>query len=203
MSAATEIDRVQAIVDPIASDLHLDVYDIERRGGTIRITLDTPAGSERGINMDELALATRLISRQMDEVDPIPGHYTLEVTSPGLERQLRTAAHFQREIGKKVTVRLADPAADPRRVDGQLVSADEHSATLLLDTGDERSIDISAIDKARTVFEFGPKPKPGKPKPGAAKPGTSKAGAGTSKATKKPKSSVSKSLSSKKETQPS
>ena len=42
MSAATEIDRVHAIVDPIASDLHLDVYDIERRGGTIRITLDSP-----------------------------------------------------------------------------------------------------------------------------------------------------------------
>jgi len=198
MSAATEIDRVQAIVDPIASDLHLDVYDIERRGGTIRITLDSPAGAERGINMDELALATRLISRQMDEVDPIPGHYTLEVTSPGLERQLRTAAHFQREIGKKVTVRLADPSADPRRVDGQLVSADERSATLLLDSGDERSIDITAIDKARTVFEFGPKPKPGKPKAGAPK-----AGAGTSKATKNPKSSVSKSPSSKKETQPS
>ena len=171
MSAATEIDRVRAIVDPIASDLHLDVYDIERRGGTIRITLDSPAGSERGINMDELALATRLISRQMDEVDPIPGHYTLEVTSPGLERQLRTAAHFQREIGKKVTVRLADPSADPRRVDGQLVSADERTATLLLDSGDERSIDITAIDKARTVFEFGSKPKPGKPKPGAPKAG--------------------------------
>jgi ribosome maturation factor RimP len=193
MSAATEIDRVQAIVDPIASDLHVDVYDIERRGGTIRITLDSPAGSERGINMDELALATRLISRQMDEVDPIPGHYTLEVTSPGLERQLRTAAHFQREIGKNVTVRLADTSADPRRVDGQLVSADEHTATLLLANGEERSIDITAIDKARTVFEFGPGPKPGAAKPGA----------GKSKATKNPKPPVSKSLSSKKETQPS
>ena len=201
MSAATEIDRVQAIVDPIASDLHVDVYDIERRGGTIRITLDSPAGSERGINMDELALATRLISRQMDEVDPIPGHYTLEVTSPGLERQLRTAAHFQREIGKNVTVRLADPSADPRRVDGQLVSADEHTATLLLDNGEERSIDITAIDKARTVFEFGPKPKPGKPKPGTAKSGAAKAG--KPKSTKNPKPSASKSLSSKKETQPS
>lgn len=197
MSAATEIDRVQAIVDPIASDLHVDVYDIERRGGTIRITLDSPAGSERGINMDELALATRLISRQMDEVDPIPGHYTLEVTSPGLERQLRTAAHFQREIGKNVTVRLADPSADPRRVDGQLVSADEHTATLLLDNGEERSIDITAIDKARTVFEFGPKPKPGAAKPGAGKT------TGKPKATKNPKPSASKSLSSKKETQPS
>jgi ribosome maturation factor RimP len=212
MSAATEIDRVQAIVDPIAADLHVDVYDIERRGGTIRITLDSPAGSERGINMDELALATRLISRQMDEVDPIPGHYTLEVTSPGLERQLRTPAHFQREIGKPVTVRFADPSADPRRLDGQLVAADEHTATLLLDSGDERVVTISAIDKARTVFAFGPKPKPGREKSGSAKPGGKsgavKSGSGTSGSAKNSKPRDSKSNSSKasistKETQPS
>jgi ribosome maturation factor RimP len=73
------------------------------------------------------------------------------------------------------------------------VSADEHSATLLLDSGEERSIAITAIDKARTVFAFGPGPKPGAAKPGA----------GKSKATKNPKPSASKSLSSKKETQSS
>jgi len=138
MSAATEIDRIQAIVGPIASDLRLDVYDIERRGGTIRITLDSAPGSETGINLDEIALATRLISRQLDEDDPIPGHYTLEVTSPGLERQLRTPAHFQREVGKSVTIRLSDPSADPRRLDGALVAADDRTATLLLASGEER-----------------------------------------------------------------
>ncbi len=160
MSAATEIDRIQSIVAPIASDLHLDVYDIERRGGTIRVTLDTAPGSEAGINLDELALATRLISRQLDEDDPIPGHYTLEVTSPGLERHLRTAAHFRREVGKAVTVRLSDPNADPRRLDGSLVAADDHTATLLLASGEQRVIDIASIDKARTVFAWGPKEKP-------------------------------------------
>jgi ribosome maturation factor RimP len=166
MSTATEIQRVTAIVEPIAADLQLEVYDIERRGGTIRVTLDTPAGSAAGVNLDELALATRLISRQMDEVDPVAGHYTLEVTSPGLERQLRTAAHFQREIGKRVTVRLTDPAADPRRIDGQLIAADDTTATLLLDSGDESVVAINDIDRARTVFIWGPKPKPGKPNPG-------------------------------------
>ena len=160
MSAATEIDRIQAIVGPIASDLRLDVYDIERRGGTIRITLDSAPGSETGINLDEIALATRLISRQLDEDDPIPGHYTLEVTSPGLERQLRTPAHFQREVGKSVTIRLSDPSADPRRLDGALVAADDRTATLLLASGEERVVDITSIDKAHTVFAWGPKEKP-------------------------------------------
>jgi ribosome maturation factor RimP len=214
MSAATEIDRVQAIVDPIASDLHLDVYDIERRGGTIRITLDSPPGSDRGINMEELALATRLISRQMDEVDPIPGHYTLEVTSPGLERQLRTAAHFQREVGKDVTVRLADASADPRRLDGHLVAADERTATLLLDSGEERIVDISAIDKARTVFAFGPKPKPGKSKAASGKSKATKSNAATEATTAGPDTTTRKTATpeaalaatpsiSNKETQPS
>jgi len=162
MSAATEIDRVQALVEPIASDLGLDVYDVERRGATIRVTLDTPPGSDGGITLDTLSLATRLVSRELDHDDPIAGHYTLEVTSPGLERPLRTPAHFRREVGKDVTVRLRDPQADPRRVQGRLVAADDGAATLLLDDGTERIIEFDAVDKARTVFEWGPKPKPGK-----------------------------------------
>lgn len=162
MSASTEIDRVHALVAPIAADLQLDVYDIERRGATVRVTLDTPPGSEGGITLDSLSLATRLISRELDHEDPIAGHYTLEVTSPGLERQLRTPAHFQREVGKTITIRLRDPQADPRRVQGALTAADERTATLLLDDGTERVVSIDDVDKARTVFEWGPKPKPGK-----------------------------------------
>ena len=162
MSASTEIDRVHALVAPIAADLQLDVYDIERRGATMRVTLDTPPGSDGGITLDSLSLATRLISRELDHEDPIAGHYTLEVTSPGLERQLRTPAHFQREVGKTITVRLRDPQADPRRLQGALIAADDRDATLLLDDGTERSVALDDIDKARTVFEWGPKPKPGK-----------------------------------------
>ena len=169
MSASTEIDRVHALVAPIAADLQLDVYDIERRGGTVRITLDTPPGSESGITLDSLSLATRLISRELDHEDPIAGHYTLEITSPGLERQLRTAAHFQREVGKTISIRLRDPQADPRRVQGVLAGADDRGATLLLDDGTERTIALDDVDKARTVFEWGPKPKPGKQPSGAKK----------------------------------
>ena len=162
---ATELERVRTLVDPIASDLDLDVYDVERRGKTLRVTLDTPPGSDGGISLDVLSLATRLINRELDHEDPIASAYTLEVTSPGLERVLRTAAHFQREVGKDITVRLAGHAVaegEQRRVDGKLVSADEHTATLLLDDGTERTVQIDEVDKARTVFEWGPKPKPGK-----------------------------------------
>lgn len=159
-----EIQTITELVEPIVGDLGLELYDIERRSGTIRITIDTPPGSEGGVDLDTIALATRLVSREMDHEDPIPGQYTLEVTSPGLERQLRTPRHFQREIGKDVTVRLVGNAVadgEQRRIDGKLVDADDTTASILTEAGDERVIAIADVEKARTVFVWGPAPKPG------------------------------------------
>jgi ribosome maturation factor RimP len=163
MTDSPVLQRVRELVEPIASDLDLDLYDLEQRGATLRVTIDTPPGSETGVDMDKLALATRLISREMDHHDPMPGRYTLEVTSPGVERTLRTPAHFQREIGKTVQVRLADTTVDQRRFEGVLVAADDTAATLRLDDADltEHVIAYADIDRARTVFVWGPQPKPG------------------------------------------
>jgi ribosome maturation factor RimP len=160
------LERVRTLVEPIASDLSLEIYDVEQRGGTIRVTLDTPPGSEGGVNLDTLALATRLVSRELDHVDPVPGRYTLEVTSPGVERTLRTPAHFQREVGKTVNIRLADVAGDDRRMEGVLMSADDRGATIQIagpETGEpiDRVVPYEHIDRARTVFVWGPSPKPG------------------------------------------
>jgi ribosome maturation factor RimP len=158
------IRRVRELVEPIASDLRLDLYDVEQRGGTMRVTLDTPPGSATSVDLDQLALATRLISRELDHADPIPGRYTLEVTSPGVERTLRTPAHFAREIGKSVSVRLANVDAEQRRFEGVLVAADDTTATIRVAEGGElvdRRIELASIDRARTVFEWGPQPKPG------------------------------------------
>lgn len=162
---ANELERVRELVEPITSDLDLDLYDVERRGGTVRITVDTLPGSDGGISLDALSLATRLISRELDHEDPITTQYTLEVTSPGLERTLRTPAHFQREVGKDVTIRLVGHAVsegEARRIDGKLIAADDTTATLLTAEGDERIVTVADVDKARTIFEWGPKPKPGK-----------------------------------------
>jgi ribosome maturation factor RimP len=156
--------RVRELVVPIASDLGLELYDLEQRGGTMRVTLDTPPGSPGGVTLDDLALASRLISRELDAHDPVPGHYTLEVTSPGVERALRTPAHFRREIGKVVAIRLSDVGHDERRVTGTLIAADDTSATVAVD-GPEgpvpRTVAYDQIDRAKTVFEWGPAPKPG------------------------------------------
>jgi ribosome maturation factor RimP len=179
------------MVAPLVADMKLDLYDIEYRGGVLRITIDTPPGSPGGVTLDEIALLTRMIGRDFDHDDPMPGHYTLEVTSPGLERTLRTVAHFQREIGKTVNVRLRDVAAGDRRVQGVLVAATEAECVVRLDDAElsERTIPYSQIDRAKTVFVWGPAPKPGKApaaKSGAAKPAGRKPGATTKPGAAKP-----------------
>lgn len=164
--------RVRELIVPIATDLGLDLYDLEQRGGTLRVTLDTPPGSPGGITLDKLSLASRLVSKELDQHDPIPSRYTLEVTSPGVERTLRNPEHFQREVGKLISIRLADIAratpgtssAADRRIQGVIVSADEHAVTLLVGDGADAAEQVVAyrqIDRARTVFEWGPQPKPG------------------------------------------
>jgi len=162
------LERVQQLVSPVASDLGLEVYDVEHRGGTLRVTLDTPPGSTDGVTLDQLALASRLVSRQLDEHDPVPGRYTLEVTSPGVERALRTPAHFQRELGKVVAIRLSDVGHDERRVTGTLVAADDTTATVRVDGPDgpsERVVPLAQIDRAHTVFVWSGAPKPTGAKP--------------------------------------
>jgi ribosome maturation factor RimP len=146
-------DKILALVAPIVADMRLDLYDFEFNGGIVRITIDTPPATEGGVTLDQLALVTRLIGRDLDHHDPIPGHYTLEVSSPGLERNLRTPAHFQRELGKPVNVRLRAQVDGQRRLQGVLVAADDTTATIRVDDV-ERVVAIDMIDRAKTVFHW-------------------------------------------------
>lgn len=162
------VARVREAVTPIISDLGLDLYDLEQRGGTVYVTVDTPAGSESGITIESLALVHRLLDKQLDQDGDLLTRIGLEVSSPGVERSLRRPEHFRRELGKLIAIRLSDVESADRRVQGELASADDQSVTIRLADGD-RTIAYSQIDRARTVFEWGPQPKPGhgpKPKPG-------------------------------------
>lgn len=164
MSDNAVIERVTRMVAPLVAQMHLDLYDIEFRGGTLRITIDTPPGTEGGVDLEMISLVTRMISRDFDHDDPVPGKYNLEVTSPGLERTLRTALHYQREVGKTVALRLRDPLDGERRMQGVLVAATDTDITIRLDDAElsERRIPHTQIDRARTMFIWGPAPKPGK-----------------------------------------
>lgn len=167
MSEESAIERrLHSLIDPIVADLALDLYDLDYAGGVLKVTVDTPPGSPGGIDVDTLAQCTRLISRELDHSDPIPGHYTLEVSSPGLERTLRTPRHFQREVGKEVSIRLRNVENGERRITGLLVAADDQAATVRAmgpqaESTDHRVV-YDQIDRAKTVFVWEAAPKPGK-----------------------------------------
>jgi ribosome maturation factor RimP len=154
------VERVRATVEPLMAHQSLTVYDVEHSGSTVRILLDGPDG----IDLDEIAHMTRLISVALDEADPIPGKYTLEVSSPGLERPLRTPDHFRGAVGSTVSVKTVPDYEGERRIKGVLSAADASGIAV-----DAHMLRYDDIDKARTVFEWGPAPKPGKTKQAADK----------------------------------
>ena len=167
-------NKVAGLVAPMAEALGLQIYDIDYSGGTLRVVLDTPPGQPAGVSLDDLSLVTRQLGRELDHSDPVPGRYTLEVTSPGLERTLRRPEHYAREIGKTLNVRLHTPVNGSRRLQGQLVAATSFVVTVrdaetLVDT----EVAISDIERARTVFEWGAAEKPGKSPKKATKKATS------------------------------
>ena len=161
------------------------MYDLEYNGGIVKITVDTPPGSPGGIDVDQLSQCTRLISRELDHDDPVPGHYTLEVSSPGLERNLRLPRHFQRETGKSAAIRLQNVMNGERRLSGVIESAGADTFLLRLANGEERIIPYDQIDRAKTIFVWAAQAKPsnknGKGTKAGAKGTKKSASTGTSK----------------------
>lgn len=153
------VERVRSVVTPFVVDHQLELYDVELTGGALRILVDRPGGAD----LEAIGALTRAISNALDEVDPLPGRYTLEVSSPGLERPLRTPAHFAAAVGETVGIKTVPGCPGERRVEGTLVATDESGITVETPEG-SRSLALDEIEKARTVFSWGPAPKPGGPK---------------------------------------
>jgi ribosome maturation factor RimP len=118
----------------------------------LKVTLDR----EGGIDLETIAEATRRISREFDLLDPISSKYTLEVSSPGLERVLRTEDHWRRAMGSLVQVKLKRHAEGERRVDGEIRSIEEGVATLALDGGELLQVHLDDVDRAKTRLLWGP-----------------------------------------------
>ena len=151
-------DRVRDLVAPICTDLGLELYDVEHTGGKVRVTVERPGG----VDLEALSIATRLISRELDERDPVPGRCELEGSSPGLERSLRLPAHFQRAVGSTVSIRLHPGAGEERRLAGTLTDADDEGITVQVEGTGAVQVPYGDIERARTTFAWGGQPKPGK-----------------------------------------
>ncbi len=141
-------DRVRELIEPLLGEQGLEVVDVEHSGATLRITVDRAAGG--GIDLDTIANASEVVSTALDRADPIPGRYTLEVSSPGIERALRTPAQFCRHVGSLVALKTRPGTEGDRRVEGTLEAADAGGVVV-----GGRTFAYADIERAHTVFSWG------------------------------------------------
>ncbi len=145
------------LVKPLVDATGLELWDVEINPRTVRVLVDRPGG----VDLESLTTLARAVSEELDgREDLSPGsQYQLEVSSPGIERTLRTPDHFQRFVGSEVAVKTTVPVEGSRRLQGTLVAADEAGITIAL-AARPQELPYDQIQKARTVLVWGPPAKP-------------------------------------------
>ena len=137
------------LLEPAVAALQFDLVDVEfagaARGGVLRVFIDRDGAA---VTVDDCARVSGVVGEVLDRADPIPGRYTLEVSSPGVDRVLRTPAHFERFVGERVFVELKLPLDGRRRFVGVLRRAGGESIGLDVD-GREFELPFDRIQKAR------------------------------------------------------
>jgi len=145
---------VEALVGPVVEASGLELWEVSFRGEGGRSVLRVEVDREGGVDLDTIAAVSERLSRRLDLEDFGPRGYTLEVSSPGLERPLRTPGHFGRSVGQKVKVKTKEPVSGSKVHEGALVSADAE-AIVVASEGGELRVPYADIASARTVFEWG------------------------------------------------
>jgi ribosome maturation factor RimP len=152
------LEEIRDLADAVTRRRDLRLWDVEMGGqpgrSILRIYID---GKDGSVDLDTVAEVSEELSRALDLRDPIPGRYTLEVSSPGLERSLRQPEHFALSVGKNVTVKTKDPMhGNSHRIDGKVVDANDSTVRLAVQDEDEAEVAVpyDAIKSARTVFEW-------------------------------------------------
>ena len=147
-------ERVRTIIQPTADELGYYLWNVEfvKEGADyiLRVTIDT----DEGITIDDCERMTRAIDPILDEHDPIEEGYLLEVSSPGIERELTRDDHFALCVGEKVEVRLFAPVDGSKVFVGILGEIDEEGCVPVDVAGTIRRFPRAAIAKIRTVFDF-------------------------------------------------
>ena len=138
------------LLEPTVEGLGYELADLEvrlgGRSGVVRLFIDKPDG----ITLDDCETVSHAVSALLDVEDPVPGHYDLEVSSPGLNRKLTKPEHFERFRGEEVKVELRFPIEGRKRFRGRLKASDTDNIQVVVD-GEEYVLPIATIDTARLV----------------------------------------------------
>jgi ribosome maturation factor RimP len=149
--------EIAALLAPTIGSLGLELLGVEYLpspgGAVLRLYIDTPEGDERAVGIEDCEKTSREVSAQLDVADPISSNYTLEVSSPGVDRPLFTAAQFRRfqDGNAKVTLKL--PMDGRRRLQGRIVRVEGDMVAFDVD-GSEMVVAVENIEKARLVPDW-------------------------------------------------
>jgi ribosome maturation factor RimP len=160
-------ENIRDLAEPIVAAAGLELWDVEVASGLVRVLVDQPAG----VGLEALSAASRALSAALDEHDDVvgSGRYDLEVSSPGIERTLRTPEHYRRYVGTEIAVKISPPVEGSRRFRGTLVEVTPTGIALSLGDEEGRSVALGYpdIQRAHVVAVWGPTAPPGKTAPPA------------------------------------
>lgn len=141
---------LESDVKKMVESIGLSLYDtaiLSENDQTIyRVSVTAPGG----VSLDKCVEASHLISPLLDVTAPVSGDYRLEVSSPGIERRLKTLSHFAQSIGEKVVFSTIDKA----KYEGELIAVANEEITIKTKEGEEQKIPYRSISKAKTYFEW-------------------------------------------------
>lgn len=150
------IETIREIIEPVLRDLGFELVEVQLRKERVGLVLRLIIYKDGGIGLEDCSRVSREVGYLLEVDEPISGAYTLEVSSPGLDRPLASARDFERNQGKKVKVVL-DDSGDKKTITGtiQAVEKGEGGDVLLMNTEKENfKIDLAKIKKALLVIEF-------------------------------------------------
>jgi ribosome maturation factor RimP len=143
-------DALMRLLEPPIEALGFELVELEfareGRGGVLRLFIDRAGGVQ--ITVDDCATVSHAVSQVLEVEDPIKGHYTLEVSSPGFDRVLRKRAHFERFVGERIAAELKLPQDGRRRFVGVLKSIAGDAIVVEVD-GQSHQLPLERIQKAR------------------------------------------------------
>ena len=151
---AVELEKIRAMADRVAASEGLTLVDVELKGGRsnslLRIYVDKPGGITHG----DCQLVSEQMSALLDVEDPFPGSYTLEVSSPGLDRKLTKPSEFEHFAGRRARLVLREPVDQQKVLEGRLAGFVGGTVKLETSEGQVKELALDNISKAQLIPEL-------------------------------------------------
>ncbi len=147
-------EKLTELLSPCVEALGYELVGVEYHPNSVNALLRVYIDKEGGIELDDCVAVNQQVSGVLDVEDPISSKYTLEISSPGLDRPLFNLSDFERFIGSQVKIRLSRPIERQRNFKGQIVAVNEYLITVEEADGKQTELDFNFIEVARLIPTF-------------------------------------------------